>query len=80
MFRVTGTSEDDEPLVQSCVQDTALDSVGVDLTVNDTDEEAVVIREDAIWWSVVRKVSTSHCASFVRSREGTPYRRFCFIV
>ena len=41
VLRVTGTSEDDEPLVQSCVQDTALDSVRVDLTVNDTDEEAV---------------------------------------
>ena len=42
--RVTVTSEDDEPLVQSCVQDTALDSVRVYLTVNDPDEEAVVTR------------------------------------
>ena len=49
-----GTSEDDEPLVQSCVQETALDSVRVDLTVSDTDEETAAAREedDAVRWSV----------------------------
>ena len=48
-------SEDDEPL-QSCVQDTALDSVRVGLTVNDTHEEAVVTleKDDTAWWSVDR--------------------------
>ena len=45
VLRVTG-SEDDEPLVQSCVQETALDSVRMDLTVIDTDEEAVAHEED----------------------------------